>query len=79
MTTKPLNIKYRTYYRYNDLINMLKFEAGNLKLDKKHGKILIFFFIGYVDKKSEWNVNSVNSLYLLINAVYGSISEKKRK
>ena len=43
MTTKPLNIKYRTYYRYNDLINMLKFEAGNLKLDKKHGKILIFF------------------------------------
>ena len=33
-------------------------------------------FIGYVDKKSEWNVNSVNPLYLLINRVYGSISEK---
>ena len=42
MTTRQLNIKNRTYYHYNDLINVLKFEAGNLKLDKKPGKILIF-------------------------------------
>ena len=77
MTTKQLKIKNRTYYHYNDLINVLKFEAGNLKLDKKTWKGLDIYFIGYVDKKPEWNVNSVNPLYLLINRVYRSVSEKK--
>ena len=36
MTTKQLNIKNRSYYFYNDLINVLNFESGNLKLDKKN-------------------------------------------
>ena len=36
MVTRQLNIKNRTYHHFNDLINMLKFEAGNLKLDKKN-------------------------------------------
>ena len=76
MTTKQLNIKNRTFYHYNDLIHVLKFEAGNLKLDRKTWKNLDIYFIGYVDKKPEWNVNSVNPLYLLINRVYGFISER---
>ena len=35
MTTRQLNIKNRSYYFYNNLINILNFEANNLKLDKK--------------------------------------------
>ena len=70
MTTRQLNIKNRTYYHYNDLINVLKFEAGNLKLDKKTWKALDIYYVGYVDKKPEWNENSLNPLYLLINRVY---------
>ena len=31
MTTKQLDIKNKTYYFYNDLINVLNFESGNLK------------------------------------------------
>ena len=42
MTTKQLDIKNRTYYFYNDLINVSNFEASNLKIDKTHGKTLIF-------------------------------------
>ena len=76
MTTKQLNIKDRTYYFYNDLINVLNFEASNLKIDKKKQKNIDIYYIGYVDKKPEWQVNSVNPLYLIINRVYGSISEK---
>ena len=46
MTAKQLNIKNRTYYFYNDLINALNFEPNNLKLDKKkHGKTLIFIIL----------------------------------
>ena len=76
MTTRQLNIKDRTYYFYNDLINVLNFVASNLKLDKKTWKDIDIYFIGYVDKKPDWNVNSVNPLYFIINMVYGYISKK---
>ena len=76
MTTRQLNIKNRTYYHYNDLINVLKFGAGNLKLDKKTWKDLDIYYIGYVNKKLDWSVNSINLLYLLINRVFGSVPEK---
>ena len=43
MTTKLLDIKNKTYYFYNDLINLSNFSINNLKLDKKkHGKTSIF-------------------------------------
>ena len=42
MTTRQLNIKNKTYYFYNDLINVIYFEASKLKIDKKNGKTLIF-------------------------------------
>ena len=59
------------------MINVLNFEASNLKLDqKKTWKDIDIYYIGYVHKKPQWQVNSVNSLYLIVNRVYGSISEK---
>ena len=53
MTAKQLNIKKRTYYFYNDLINALNFEPNNLKLDKKHGKTLIFVILVMLIKISQ--------------------------
>ena len=35
MVTKQLNIKCRTYYFYNDLISITKFNPNMLRLDKK--------------------------------------------
>ena len=77
MSTRQLNIKNRKYNFYNDLINVLNFETNNLKLDKKTWKNIDVYYIGYVDKKSDLNVNSVNPLYLIINRLYGYVSEKK--
>ena len=51
MTTKQLNIKNRSYYFYNDLINVLGFEAGNLKLDTK--SMVFIYHISYIDKKPD--------------------------
>ena len=51
MTTKQLNIKNRTYYFYNNLINIVNSEASNLKLDKKASMGLDIYCIGYVEKK----------------------------
>ena len=55
------------------MFNVLNFEAGNLKLDKQAWKDLNIYYIGYVDKKPDWNVNSVNPLHLMINRFYGHI------
>ena len=76
MTTKQLNIKNRTYYFYNDLINILGFEANSLKLGKKSSVDLNIYYIGYVDKNPECGVNSVNQLYLKINRTDGFVEEK---
>ena len=38
---------------------------------------LNIYYIGYVTKKPEWNVNSVNPLYLMINRIDGFIEEKE--
>ena len=76
MALKQLNIKNRTYYFYNDLINIKDFDARLLKLDKKTSIGLGIYYIGYVTKKPEWNVNSVNPLYLMINRIDGFIEEK---
>ena len=37
---------------------------------------LDIYYIGYVDKKLEWNANSVNPLYLMIDRIDGLIEEK---
>ena len=45
------NIKNRTYYFYNDIIDIENFDAKLLKIDKKSYKDINIFNIGYVTKK----------------------------
>ena len=77
MVIKQLNIKNRTYYSYDDMINLEKFNPSLLKLDKKSSMDINIYYIGYVTKKPEYNIDSVNLLYLLIRELDGFI-EKKR-
>ena len=50
MATKQLDITNRTYNFHNDLINLSNFSISNLKLDKKHGEILIFIILAMLIK-----------------------------
>ena len=75
MPIRQLNIKCRTYYCYNDLINIKNFNSNNLKLDKKSVLGNDAYYIGYITKKPQWNVNSVNPLYLMINKIKGHFEE----
>ena len=64
---KEINIKERTYYFYNDIIDLKTFDSENLKLDEKMHKDLDIFNIGYVTIKNFgdcYDVNSENPLYL---------------
>ena len=51
MTTKQIDIKTRTYYFYNGLINIKNFDPSMLKLDKKTVLNHDVYYIGYVTKK----------------------------
>ena len=50
---KEINVKSRTYYFFNDMINIKKFDSNLLKIDKKslikNGDI---YYIGYTTIKS---------------------------
>ena len=64
--TKQMNIKNRTYYFYNDLLKLFDFDPNMLNA----------IFIGYVTKKEEYKINSVNPLHLLIYKINGFIEGK---
>ena len=72
-----MNIKNRTYYFCNDLINIKDFEPNLLKLDKKSFKNIGVYCIGYITKKDEYKINSVNALHLLAHRIDGFIEEKE--
>ena len=42
---KQINIKDRTYYFYNDIIDIKTFDSNMLKVDKKRTEILIFLIL----------------------------------
>ena len=52
VTTKQMNIKNRTYYFYNYLINIKDFDPKLLELHKKSSKNITIYYIGYVTQKT---------------------------
>ena len=77
VATKQLNIKNRIYYFYNDLISLKDFDPNILKLDKTSFNDISMYYIGYVTKKPQYNINTANPLYLLIAELDGFIEEKE--
>ena len=68
-TVKQIDIKNRTYYFYNDMINIKKFNSYLLKIDKASYKDIGIYNIGYITSKKIdiENIYSINNLYLTIS------------
>ena len=78
--TKQVHIRNRTYYFFNDMINITNFDPSQIKIDKKPYKNIGIYYIGYITIKSISDyeiINSVNPLYLIIGEVDGYIKNKK--
>ena len=75
---KEINIKNRTYYFFNDMINIKDFDPNLLKIDKKSYKNIDIYYIGYITMKdSDYvKINSVNPFYLIIDAIEGHVEKK---
>ena len=72
---KDININNRTYYFFNDIINIESFEPNNIKIDEKSYKNILIYYIGYVTIKKYVKIYSVNPLYLVFRYVNGYFEE----
>ena len=78
---KQIDIKNRTYYFYNDMINLKNFESILLKIDKKSNKNIGIYNIGYITIKKIYDCESIysaNPLYLKFNHANEYIEEKMK-
>ena len=79
---KQIRIKNRTYYFFNDMINLKDFESDLLEIDEKHYKGIDTYYIGYVTIKKIDNCENIYSIYLLfllVNHASEYIKGKKWK
>ena len=53
---KDIDIKNRTYYFFNDIINIQNFNPSNIKIDEKTYKNFLIYYIGYVTIKEYINL-----------------------
>ena len=80
--TKQINIKNRSYYLYNNLIDLKDFDAEFLNIDKKSCKNIDIYYIGYslfIKIGEYWSNFIVNPLYLDNAHASGYIEGKKWK
>ena len=73
-----INNENRTYYFFNNMINIQYFDSNLLKTDKKLYKNIHTYYNGYITIKniSDYEcIHSVNLLYLIIRKVDGYIEE----
>ena len=79
MSNKVIDIdmKNRTYFFFDDIINRKNFDSNNIKIDGKSYKYILIYFIGYVMMKDSKyvKINSVNPLYVIFNKVNGYFEE----
>ena len=76
---KQIEIKNRTYYFYNDIINIEEFYSSLLKVDKTLYRDIGIYYIGYITIKKIAdceNIYSANHLYLIIGKVDGTYRNK---
>ena len=76
---KETNIKNRTYYFFDDMVNIANVDPTLLKINKKSYKNIDIYYIGYITMKdSDYvKIKSVNPLYLIISEMDGHFKERK--
>ena len=74
---KDIGTQNRTYYFFDDIINIKDFDQNNIKIVEKSYKNIFIYYIGYVTIKNLTyvKISSVNPLYLIFGKVNGYFEE----
>ena len=70
MNVKSLEIKNTSCYYYDDIVHADEFDKNLIKVDKRESRIGVdIYYISYIVNKLQYNINSVNPLYLILKDV----------
>ena len=74
---KQINIKNRTDYFFNDMINIKNCDSDLLNIDKKSYKNIDIYYIGYITMTDldYVNIHGVNPLYFIMDKADGYIEK----
>ena len=74
---KDIDTKIRTYYFFDDIINIENFDPSNIKIDEKSCKDILIYYIGYrtIRNSKYVKINSANPLYLIFGNDNGYLEE----
>ena len=61
---KQISIKNRTYYFFNDMINIKNFDSTLLRINKKSYKNIDIYYIGYITIKKSMIMKIFTALIL---------------
>ena len=76
MVVESLKIKNESYYFWNDIIYLDDFDVKLVKAVKQESRIDVdICYIGYVVNKPQYDINSINPLYLIIKKLVGRIEK----
>ena len=75
ISVKDINIKNRTYYFLNYIIDIENFDPNSIKIDEKLYENILVYYIGYVAIKKDLKIYSVNPTYLIFRYVNGYFGE----
>ena len=72
-SVKDIYIKNRTYYFFDDMVNIKSLNPNKIKVDEKPYKNILIYNIAYMTDKdfSYVKIDSVNPLYLIIDKING--------
>ena len=72
MVLASIKINNKSYYFWDDIVYLNDLDCSLLKLVKRELRIeASAYYIGYIVKKPEYNINSVNPFYLSIRHLLG--------
>ena len=76
MVVKSLSIKNVSYYLWNDITYLNKFDNNILKINKRENRENNnIYYISYIINKPEYDINIVNNLYIAIQNLYCTIKK----
>ena len=76
MIVKSLKIKNVSYYFWNDIIFLNKFDNNMFKINKRENRENNnIYYISYIINKPEYDINIVNNLYIAIQNLYCMIEK----
>ena len=76
MVVESLKIKNTSYYFWNDMVYLDDFDVKLVKVARRESRIDVdIYYIGYIVNKAQYDIDSVNPLYLIIRNLVDRIEK----